>query len=150
MPEAHQPRRVRPDYIQEGVLRSLGQPGARARLGEDALVEDPDADLGVLVGAPGVAGGPGGVELPGEGGAGGADLVDEVVVLEGLGAGDLLDRRLHGLLDDRAGLGEGLGQGLHVEGHRRRADREKNDARSGADLRARAGADRRSRPPDRS
>ena len=44
------------------------------------------------------------VELPGEGGAGGADLVEELVVLERPGAGDFLDGGLDGLLDDGAGL----------------------------------------------
>lgn len=47
----------------------------------------------------------GGVELPDEAWAGGADLVEEVVVLEGFGSGDFLDRGLYGFFDDRGGLG---------------------------------------------
>lgn len=47
----------------------------------------------------------GGVELPDEGWTGGADLVEEVVVLEGFGSGDFLDRGLYGFFDDRGGLG---------------------------------------------
>lgn len=116
MPDPDQPSRISPHDLEEAVLSSLGESSADPGLGERALVEDPDADERVLRGGRGGAG-PSSEELPGEAGAAGADLVEEVVVLEGAGTGNLLDGGLDRLLDDSGGLGEGLGQRLHVERH---------------------------------
>lgn len=106
MAEPHEARGVGPNNIQKRVLGGLGKPGACAGLGEGLLVKEPDADVGVLVvGAGGVTRRLGGVELPDEARPSGADLVEEVVVLERPGAGHLLDCGLDGLLDHGSGLG---------------------------------------------
>lgn len=101
--QADEPRRIRPDYIKEGILGGLGESGAGAGLRQSALVEDPDGDEGVLGRRAGA--GPGGVDLPGEGGAAGSDLVEEIVVLEGLRTCYFLDGGGDGLFDHGGGFG---------------------------------------------
>lgn len=97
MPQPHQLRRIGPNYLEKGVLGRLGETSARPGLAEGAFVEEPDADGGVLM--IGRDTWLGGEELPGEGGAGGADLVEEVVVLEGFGSGYFLYGGLYGFFD---------------------------------------------------
>lgn len=117
MPEADQPSRIGTNYVQEGILSSLGKASTGARLGQDSLVQDPDADLRVLLGTSGVTGRLGGIEVPGEAGPSRADLIEELIVLKWSGPGDLLHGRLHRLLNHRRSPREGLGQGFHVQGH---------------------------------
>lgn len=105
VPQPHQPRRIGPNNVEKGVLRRLGQPGPRSGLGEGLLVEDPDADGGVLLGGGSAAAGLGGVEPPREARAGGPDLAEEVVVLEGFGSGDFLYGRRNGFFNHGGCLG---------------------------------------------
>lgn len=51
----------------------------------------------------------GGVELPGEAGTTGTDLIEELVVLKRLGTCDFLDCGLNRLFNHRGGFGQSLG-----------------------------------------
>lgn len=108
MPQPDKPSRIGPNYIQKRVLGGFGEANSEPSLREGALIEEPDANGGVLLGDGGSITPLAGVQLPNEAWAGGADLIKEVVVLEGLWSGDFLYGGLYRLLDHCCGFGEGL------------------------------------------